>query len=255
MKKSFSLIVVFFFVFISFEAKAQKGKEELIDPSKLTNLYTQVNLNTEYITGNEQKLYGLRANISYTPNADNLILVELPLLNNDKTSKFGIGDMRFRYFSAVKRNISPTFIAIAPFLDISIPSGNFKDGLGTSAWSISAGSVIGLVFTEQFSVFPGIGIVHITKPNTGTIPDSLKTTSTGIGIQTNISYSINKTTFVYFNPNPAILNTSGVWKVNWMTDVSLSKIVIPNKLQLNLYWGPNFTSEVHSFRLGGTFYL
>lgn len=254
MKKRFLLLFFISVFLISFKAKAQDKKQE-IDPSKMTNLYTQVNVNMEYVTGNGQKLYGLRANIAYTPNSDNLILVELPLLNNDNTSKFGIGDIRFRYFTAVKRNISPTLIAVAPFADITIPSGKFENGLGTSSWSICAGGVIGLVLSEQFSIFPGIGVLYITKPGTDMIPESMKTTSTGIGFQTNMSYSINKTTFAYINPNPAILNTDGVWKVNWMTDISLSKIVIPNKLQLNIYWGPNLTSNIHSIRLGGTFYL
>jgi hypothetical protein len=47
-----------------------------------------------------------------------------PFLYNDLTKKTGLSDTRIRYFNAVKRNISKTIIAIAPFVDISIPTGN-----------------------------------------------------------------------------------------------------------------------------------
>ena len=86
-----------------------------IDPSKPTNLYTQVNTNLEYQAGKNQNLFGIRANVQYAFNPDNLLLVELPLLNNDRTSKFGLGDTRVRYFNAIKRNISKSFNAIVPF--------------------------------------------------------------------------------------------------------------------------------------------
>ncbi|MFA5405225.1 MAG: hypothetical protein WC358_09845 [Ignavibacteria bacterium] len=247
------MIFVILFITIFINAKSQEKKE--IDPSKPTNLYTEVNLNTEYSAGKDNDIYGIRANISYAINSDNLLLLEIPFLHNKNTAKTGLNDIRIRYFTAIKRNISTTLIAIAPFIDVSIPTGKFEDGLGTSCWSISAGSVMGLVFSQNFAVFPGIGIIHITKPNSDLIPESYKRTSTGVGFQFNASYSFNKSTYTFINPNPTVLNTDGKWKTYWTGDVSLNKIFIPNKFKMNISWSPNFTNEVHTLRIGGSFYL
>ena len=46
-----------------------------IDPSKPTNLYTQVNLNLEYQNGKQQNLFGARVNVQYALNPDNLFLI------------------------------------------------------------------------------------------------------------------------------------------------------------------------------------
>ena len=234
-------------------ATKQVGKD--IDPSKPTNLYTQVNTLLEYQSGKTQNLFGIRTNIQYALNPDNLFLVEIPLLNNDRTSKFGLGDVRVRYFNAVKRNISKSFIAIVPFADISLPTGSFKNGLGTSSWSLAGGVVFGFIVSKKLSLFPGINYVHITKPGTDLIPEANKFSSNGIGFQFNASYVINKQTFLFINPLPTFLNTNGNWKSIWAAEFNLNRIIVPNKFKMNVSWNPNFTANVNTFRLGGTFFL
>jgi len=66
---------------------AQDQEQQDIDPSKPTNLYTQINVQGEYkdfIAGGD--LLGTRINIQYAPNPDNLILGELPILHNNSTN-------------------------------------------------------------------------------------------------------------------------------------------------------------------------
>jgi hypothetical protein len=226
-----------------------------IDPSKPTNLYTQVNVNLEYQNGKQQNLFGARVNVQYAINPDNLFLIEVPLLYNDKSSSFGIGDMRIRYFNAVKRNITKSFIAIAPFADISAPTGSYKNGLGTSSWSLGAGVVFGFILSKKLSLFPGINYVHVTKPNSDLIPESNKFSSNGVGFQFNASYVINKQTFLFINPIPVFINTNGSWKSSWSTECSFNRIIVPNKFKMNVGWYPNFTADINTFRLGGTFFL
>ncbi|HLO80860.1 MAG TPA: hypothetical protein VK166_07880 [Chitinophagaceae bacterium] len=238
-----------------FAQDTTKAAVQDIDPSKPTNLYTQINANLEYQAGKNQNLFGLRTNVQYAFNPDNLVLVELPFLYNDRTSKFGVGDMRIRYFNAIKRNISPSFIAIAPFADITVPIGSYEDGIGSSVWSLAGGVVFGFIATKKLSLFPGISYVHITKPSSDIIPENLKSTSDGIGLQFNASYSFNKTTFLFINPTPSFLNTNGNWRSIWSGELNLNKIVIPNKLKVNAFWGPNFTNDIHVFRMGATFFL
>jgi hypothetical protein len=259
MKKLFYL---FAFLFISVASKAQDTTtivepipaEKDIDASKPTNLYTQVNVLPEYQNLKKgSDLYGSRFNIQYAANADNLFIIEVPFLHSMATKKTGLSDLRVRYFSAVKRNITPRLIALAPFLDITAPTGSVKDSLGSGSWSISAGAVIGYIVTSRFAIFPGVGYVHVTKPNY--FADSISFKSNGVGLQLNGSYSFSKRTFMFINPTPAFINTNGIWKSFWSGDFSLNRIVVPNKLKLNVSFNPDFTNEIYVYRAGATFYL
>jgi hypothetical protein len=172
--------------------------------------------------------------VQYAFNPDNLLLAELPVLYNDLKSKFGISDMRVRYFSVVKRNISKSFIAIAPFADITLPAGSYISGLGSSSLSLAGGAVFGFVASRQLSLFPGISYVHITKPFTKLIPEQSKFSSDGIALQFNASYRFNNRTFIFINPTPSFLNISGIWKAYWTGDLNLNRIITPNKFKINL---------------------
>lgn len=256
------LIYFFAFLIISISLKAQDTvtivepilKKIEIDASKPTNLYTQVNVLPEYQKiKNGSDLYGSRFNIQYAANADNLFIIEVPFLHSMATKKTGLSDLRVRYFSAVKRNITPRLIALAPFVDITAPTGSVKNGLGAGSWSLSAGAVIGYIVTSRFAVFPGVGYVHITKPNY--LADSISFKTNGIGLQLNGSYSFTKRTFMFINPTPSFINTNGTWKSFWSGDFSLNRIVVPNKLKLNVSFNPDFTNEIYIYRAGATFYL
>lgn len=256
--------LVYFFacLIISISSKAQDTvtivepipTEKEIDASKPTNLYTQVNVLPEYQNiKNGSDLYGSRFNIQYAYNADNLFIIEVPFLHSMATKKTGLSDLRVRYFSAVKRNITPRLIALAPFLDITAPTGSVKNGLGTGSWSISAGAVIGYIVTARFAVFPGVGYVHLTKPNY--FADSVSFKSNGVGLQLNGSFSFSKRTFMFINPTPSFINTNGTWKSFWSGDFSLNRIVVPNKLKLNVSFNPDFTNKIYVYRAGATFFL
>jgi hypothetical protein len=74
-----------------------------IDPSKPSNLYTQINANLEWQSSSSNNLYGVRANVQYAFNPNNLFLFEVPLLYNSKGSASGLGDLRLRYFKYGKQ--------------------------------------------------------------------------------------------------------------------------------------------------------
>lgn len=255
MKALFILTLTVLLASATLFAQDSTANKKVIDPSKPTNLYTQVNTNLEYQTSNTQNLFGIRANVQYALNPDNLFLVELPLLQNDRTSKSGLGDTRIRYFNAVKRNITKRFIAIAPFADVSLPTGSYKNGLGTSSWSLAGGVVFGFVATKKLAIFPGINYVHITKPDTDLINEAFKFTSNGIGLQFNASYAFDKKTFLFVNPIPIFLNTNGDWKTIWAGEFNLNRIITPNKFKMNIGWFPNFTADIQTVRIGATLFL
>ncbi len=251
------IIITLSITVLGFSLFAQQGNviEQEVDASKPTNLYTQVNTNFESSFSDAQNLYGVRMNVAYAINPDNLVLAEVPFLYNDASKKFGISDSRLRYFAILKRNITEKFIAIAPFTDITIPTGSFEDGLGASSWSVAVGSVFGFVASPKLALFPGVSYVHITKPATDLIPDNSKFTGNGISFQFNASYSFSKKTFLFVNPTPLFLNTNSNWKTIWSGELNLNHVFIPNKFKANVTWVPNFTNEINVVRLGATFFL
>ncbi len=215
-----------------------------IDPSKPTNLYTQLNVQAEYSSSKAANLYGSRLNLQYAFDKNNLLFAELPLLYNDATKKFGVADVRVRYFDVVKRNLTQHFIAIAPFVDITAPTGSVKNGLGNGQWSLAAGVVGGFVASQQFAFFPGVSYVYLTQSKIS-----------GVGLQFNGSYSFSKKTFAFINPTPAFFCINGKWKANWAGDFSINTIVKPNKFKMSLNFNPDITNKIYTYRLGGTFFL
>ncbi len=230
---------------VTLTLKAQDDVQT-VDASKPTNLYTQVNGAFEYQSHkNGADLYGARFNVQYAFNPDNLLLVELPFLYNEGTEKFGLSDMRVRYFHAAKRNITERFIAIAPYADISIPTGKFADGLGNDFWSLSGGVVFGYVLTPKIAMFPGVGYVYVTEPS-----DYPGSDQSGVNFQTNMSINFSKKMFLFVNPIVTVLK-----KTIWTGELNLNYMVKPSKLKTNIGYYPDFTNDIHTFRIGATIFL
>lgn len=60
---------------------------------------------------------------------------------------------------------------------------------------------------------------------------------------------------MFINPTPSFVNANGKWKSIWAAEFNINKIITPNKFKMNLGWNPNFTSEIHTVRLGATVFL
>jgi opacity protein-like surface antigen len=240
--KSILLITLFITSFIF----AQEDETQPVDASKPTNLYTQVNGAFEYQSHKDgSDLYGTRFNVQYAFNPDNLLLVEVPFLYNEGTEKFGLSDMRVRYFHAAKRNISERFIAIAPYADITIPTGSVNHGLGADVWSLAGGVVFGYVLTPKIALFPGVGYVHVTDSDKSGIESQ-----NGVNFQTNMSINFSKKMFLFVNPIVTVLN-----RTLWTGELNLNYMVKPSKLKTNIGYYPDFTNEIHTFRVGATIFL
>jgi hypothetical protein len=241
--KNFVLLFCIVFVGICYKSIAQETE---VDASKPTNLYTQFNAQFEYQSHkNSGDLFGTRLNLQYAFNPDNLLFVELPLLYNSATDKFGLSDTRLRYFYVPKRNLTERILAIAPFADITVPTGKFENGLGSSFWSLSAGMVVGVVITPKVALFPGLGYVHLTSPKAYE-----GGSKNGINIQTNLSVSFNKRMFVFINPILTLFD-----EALWSGEFNFNYMAKPNKLKFNIGYFPVFTNDIHSIRAGVTFFL
>jgi hypothetical protein len=252
--KKLKLFLLGISLVFNISAQDSLGKKD-IDPSKPTNLYTQVNVNLEYQNRKDGEFWGTRVNFQKAFNPNNLLLGELPFLYNVNSGKFGLADIRLRYYNIIKRNISKKFIALGAFGDVTAPTGKYDNGFGGSSWSLAAGVITGFTLSKSFSFFPGISYIHLTKPTTDKIPEDLKSTSNGIGLQFNASVRLNKSTFMFINPVPTFINTNGDWNANWLAEFSLNKIIIPNKFKMNFAYNPNFSNGVFILRLGATWFL
>ena len=74
---------------------AQEAEPE-IDASKPTNFYSLLDNTLENTAHPSHNVFGYRGKILYAPSEAHLILGEIPLMYNDQSSKFGVGDVRAR---------------------------------------------------------------------------------------------------------------------------------------------------------------
>jgi hypothetical protein len=241
-----SNIILTVFCFLSICVSAQDADTSAVDASKPTNLYTQVNAAFEYQSNKDgYDLYGTRINVQYAFDPDNLLLVEVPLLYNEGTEKFGISDTRVRYFHAAKRNITKRLIAIAPYADITIPTGSLSNGLGGDVWSLAAGVVAGYVISPKIAMFPGVGFVHVTDSDKRGVDSQ-----NGINFQTNMSISFSPRSFLFVNPIVTVLD-----RTLWTAELNYNYMITPNKLKVNAGYYPDFSNDINTFRLGATLFL
>ena len=233
-------------LFLSSLAFAQDEQTQSVDASKPTNLYTQVNGAFEYQSRDgAPDRYGMRFNVQYAFNPDNLLLVEVPFLYNEGTEKFGLSDMRVRYFHAAKRNITKRLIAIAPYADFTLPTGNANHGLGDDIWSLAGGVVFGYVLTPKIAMFPGVGYVHVDDFK----KDGIESQN-GVNFQTNMSINFSKKAFLFVNPIVTLLD-----RTLWTGELNFNYMVKQNKLKANIGYYPDFTNDIHTFRAGATIFL
>ncbi len=239
------LASILFLIFTSF-VFSQEKEIQTVDASKPTNLYTQVNGAFEYQSQEGgADFYGTRFNVQYAFNPDNLLLVEVPFLYNNMSQEFGLSDMRVRYFHTAKRNISERLIAIAPYADITVPTGNLENGLGADVWSLAGGIVFGYVLTPKIALFPGVGYVHVTSSDKSGIESQ-----NGVNFQTNMSVNFSKNAFLFVNPIVTLLDKS-----LWSGELNFNYMIKPGKLKANIGYFPNFTNEIHTIRVGATIFL
>lgn len=146
MKKSLILLP---FVFLIFGITIRAQETNQIDASKPTNFYSYMNNSLEFTSRqNNGNLIGYRANITYSPSERHLFLGEVPLQYNLKREKFGLGDIRVRYFYLPYKNYEKFIGALGPSVDIIAPTGNASNGIGTGRWIIAPGLATALMFAD-----------------------------------------------------------------------------------------------------------
>lgn len=158
-----SLWIVFLLIFSTATVYSQDTSGE-IDASKPTNFYSMLDNTLENTSSPGQNIFGYRGKIMFAPSEAHLILGEVPLLYNDRTSIFGIGDIRARYFFLPYKNYDNFLGAFGPSIDFFAPTGSFENGIGSGRWIISPGITIGLMVADWIQFFPIISYQYASKP-------------------------------------------------------------------------------------------
>ena len=248
-----ALLVLIFSVIMVLSLQAQNNQK--IDASKPTNLYTQWNNAVEFAKNvNGNYLYGYRASFQLaTADQHHLGYVEVPLLYNDKTSKFGLSDIRIRYFGLTHKDYSKTFGGVwAGSVDLFIPTGNYDDGLGTSSWIVAPGIVAGLIFSKKFQSFPIISYQYISKPTTKKIPDNLKKERHGMTLQAitviNFDTWFIWVTPIYVIPDLRDRSQKNRFIIELIPATNVIGKIGDKKFRLNLYLRYDFQNESYQSR-------
>lgn len=230
------------------------GAQE-IDASKPTNFYPTLDNSLEYnkrdAGGN---LMGYRAQLVYPPSDKHLFLFEAPLLYNDGTEKFGVGDLRARYFFLPYKNYDSFLGAFGPSIDVFAPTGSYENGLGSSAWSFSPGVTVGLMFADWIQAFPIVSYVYASKPTTDLIPEDQKKDTHGLSVQAIIPVVFTEKFFAQITPVYSLSDFTDAKLDRYTQEVLLAYAVTPT-LQTTVFWRGNFKDKDHTFRAGLTIFF
>ncbi len=228
------------------------AQEAEIDSSKPTNFYSFLDNTFEYQRVDEEtSLVGYRGNVTLALSAAHLLLAEVPLLRNTKTQKFGVGDVRARYFYLPYKNDDRFFGAFGPSVDVFMPTGSFDDGLGSSSWVVSPGVTVGLMIANWIQAFPVVSYTYTSKPDTDSIPEDQKTDLHGFSIQSLIPIVFSESFFIQFTPIYSVPNIEETSTDRYSQELFASYALTPT-LQLTGFWKVVPTDDNHTLRFGLT---
>jgi hypothetical protein len=230
------------------------AQDQEIDASKPTNFYSFIDNTLEYQTSDNQNIYGYRGNLTLAPAEEHLVLAEIPLLYNDRTSKFGLGDIRVRYFWLPYKNYDEFVGAFGPSIDIFAPTGSYEDGLGTSSWVISPGVTVGLMAADWIQFFPVLSYQYVSKQTSDLIPDDQKKTRYGLTFQVLTSVVFGPNFFMQFTPIISMNDFDEEKQDRFVQEIFASYSIQPT-IQLTGFFRGNFEDQVYTYRLGLVLYL
>lgn len=225
-----------------------------IDASKPTNFYSFIDNTLELTNSENQNVFGYRGNITYAPSSEHLVLGELPLLYNDRTKKFGLGDIRARYFWLPYKDYSKFVGAFGPSVDVFLPTGSFEDGLGTSSFVMSPGVTVGLMAADWIQFFPILSYQYVSKPSTDLIPEAQKKERHGLTFQVLMPIVISPKFFVQVTPIFSKNDFDDAGADRYAQEINAA-YSLTGKLQLSGYFKGVFKDKIYTYRMGLTVFL
>jgi len=227
-----------------------------IDPSKPTNFYTRLSNNLEYnFTKSGKKTFGYRANFNWASrNQHHSLLAELPLLYSVSSKKFGLSDMRFRYYWVPYKNYAKKPGAFGFAIDTYMPTGNMQDGLGRGRWIIASGLSTAFVF-GKFSTFPYFYYLYSSKINNDKLSDDSRKALNGYIIQSVCVFKIDKKSYLDWTPIFIKNSYSNAGKNDFVMEGNYLYMVKENKMQIGCFARKYFRGKSTTIRASMRLYF
>jgi len=228
-------------------------EEQEIDASKPTNFYTQLDNTLENTASPNQNVLGYRGKFLFAPSEAHLILGEVPLLYNNRTEKFGVGDIRARYFWLPYKNYDKFFGAFGPSVDVFVPTGSFEDGIGSGRWTISPGLTVGLMAADWIQFFPIVSYQYRSEVNQSNEPMPNQATN-GLTFQVITPIVFSEKFFVQVTPIFQMNDFTNERQDRYVQEFFAAYSIKPT-LQLTAFFNGNFEDEIYQTSIGLTFFL
>ncbi len=245
------ILAAFLIVSASYHIQAQDVE---IDASKPTNFYTMLDNTLENTSSPGQNVMGYRGKIMYAPSEAHLILGELPILYNDRTSKFGIGDIRARYFYLPYKNYDKLFGAFGPSLDVFAPTGSIENGIGSGRWTISPGIMAGLMVADWIQFFPIVSYQFAGKPVYDNPPEAVDKSTSGLTFQVITPVVFSEKFFMQITPILRMNDLGDARQDRYIQELFAAYAATSN-MQITGFYNGNFKDEVHQISVGLTIFL
>lgn len=219
------------------------------DTSRPTSLYSQIQISPQWERNSEgANLFGLKGNFSKAWSENrHQVTGGIFRLYNDQTGKFGSGDGLIRYMGTLRNNADSAFGSLAGFLDVSIPTGNYDDGLGASRWAFSPGIMGNLTFNPKFELFPAISYTYATSPTAEAIADEDKTSSHDLTLGTTAVIKFDSW-FLWVTPTLAFQDLNGNSHQKFKLEIRPSIMVADGRIQLGTAFSRDFENRSNSVK-------
>jgi len=242
-------IAALLFIICALGYAQEDSAEPEIDASKPTNFYSFIDNNLELTAHENHNVFGYRGKLTFALSEAHLLLAEIPLLYNDMTSKFGLGDLRARYFWLPYKNYDKVLGAFGPSIDVFAPTGSFENGLGSGRWIISPGITVGLMAADWIQFFPILSYQYASKPVYDNPPAEANNDTHGITFQVLVPIVFSDKFFVQITPNIKFNNIQDEREDRYIQELFASYSLNP-KMQLTCFYNGNFTDNIHQMSLG-----
>lgn len=247
--------ILFALTFVLLSVLTLKAQEEdKIDSSKPTNFYSMLDNTLELSNRPNENVFGYRGKLMLAPSEAHLILAEIPLMHNSRTSKTGLGDIRARYFFLPYKNYEKLIGAFGPSVDVFIPTGSFENGLGSGRMVISPGVTVGIMASEVIQFFPILSYQYMGKPTYDNPAPETDKSINGFSFQVITPIVFSDKFFMQVTPIFRMNNLEESNTARYVQEL-FGSYVLAEKLQLTGFYSGNFEDEIHTFSLGLTVFL
>lgn len=256
-EKSWSVVLIFLGLFFSFQYSSAQELNKEKDNSKPTNVYSQIDNFMQFETTPEYNTFGYNPRISYAPHKNHSFVIDAPFLYNYKYEKFGISDIRIRYFGVAYRNYEQFFGSFGASLDITAPTGKYEHGLGASSWKISPGVTFGFILnkSQTISIFPVLSYIYTSLPTSEKVPEELKEIDHGASLQLISSFVLSDDFFILITPIMRVKDINDEREDEFILEIEPVVDIFKDKFQTGIFYRGAFVSKEHTLSLYFTVFL